>query len=304
MPRSPLPTFVLLSALLAGASPALADGPAVPPAGWTQGRVLTDDGARLNYWRTGGDKPPLVLLHGFSDDGLCWTEVASKLEADFDVIMTDARGHGLSDPPAADDPMAAQVRDIGTVIEALGLKDPIVMGHSMGSASAAAFAAASPDVPRAVVLVDPRLTPWPQRRGGGNDDGDAADRERRAMRQILDRNNTPYEDLLAQCQRQSPGWSRTECEYWARSKRLYHPHLARRSGGERKSMGELFQTITAPTLILKADASAEERAEHQAVADALAAGRLVHIPNAGHSVHRDELERFLAELDAFLDGLK
>ncbi|QDT16454.1 alpha/beta fold hydrolase [Alienimonas californiensis] len=301
MLRSPLPTLVLLSALLAGATPAAADGPVVPPAGWTQGRVLTEDGARLNYWRTGGDKPPLLLLHGFSDDGLCWTEVAAKLEADYDVIMTDARGHGLSDPPAAGDQMAAQVRDIGTVIAALELKNPIVMGHSMGSASAATFAAASPEAPRAVVLVDPRLTPWPQRDGEGNDD---PDRERRAMRQILDRNNTSYEDLLATCQRQDPGWSRTESEYWARSKQLYHPHLARRSKGERQSMGELFSKITAPTLILKADASAEEQTENQQIADGLKNGKLVHVPDAGHSVHRDELGRFLQELDGFLDGLE
>jgi len=40
-----------------------------------------------------------VLAHGFSDDGLCWTPVAEKLAADYDVIMVDARGHRRSDTP-------------------------------------------------------------------------------------------------------------------------------------------------------------------------------------------------------------
>ena len=60
---------------------------------WQQGDVLTN-GIRMHYYRTGGDKPAMVLVHGFSDSGLCWTPVAKALAADYDVIMIDARGHG------------------------------------------------------------------------------------------------------------------------------------------------------------------------------------------------------------------
>ena len=65
---------------------------------WQSGDV-TVNGLRLHYTRTGGAKPPVVLAHGFSDDGLCWTPVAEALEADYDVIMVDARGHGRSEAP-------------------------------------------------------------------------------------------------------------------------------------------------------------------------------------------------------------
>jgi pimeloyl-ACP methyl ester carboxylesterase len=58
--------------------------------------VLTN-GIRIHYWRSGGNKPPLVLAHGSSDDGLCWTNLAKELEANFDIILPDARGHGLSE---------------------------------------------------------------------------------------------------------------------------------------------------------------------------------------------------------------
>jgi N-formylmaleamate deformylase len=62
---------------------------------WQSGDV-TANGIRLHYTRTGGDKPPLVLAHGVTDDGLCWTPVAAALAPDYDVIMVDARGHGRS----------------------------------------------------------------------------------------------------------------------------------------------------------------------------------------------------------------
>jgi pimeloyl-ACP methyl ester carboxylesterase len=44
---------------------------------WQQGNIGTG-GLRLHYTRTGGAKPPVVLAHGFSDDGLCWTPVRSS----------------------------------------------------------------------------------------------------------------------------------------------------------------------------------------------------------------------------------
>jgi pimeloyl-ACP methyl ester carboxylesterase len=49
----------------------------------------------LPYWP--GDKRPLVLVHGFSDNALCWTPTARDLESEYDVIMPDMRAHGLSE---------------------------------------------------------------------------------------------------------------------------------------------------------------------------------------------------------------
>ena len=46
-----------------------------------QSADLEVNGLSLHYTRTGGDKPSLLLAHGFSDDGLCWTPVAEALEA-------------------------------------------------------------------------------------------------------------------------------------------------------------------------------------------------------------------------------
>ena len=51
-----------------------------------QSATIESNGLTLHYTRTGGDKPPLLLCHGFSDDGLCWTPVAEVLSADYDII--------------------------------------------------------------------------------------------------------------------------------------------------------------------------------------------------------------------------
>ena len=77
-----------------------------------------------------------------SDDGLCWTNLAREFQGQYDIIMFDARGHGLSNPPSPSDPPDVQVEDLAGLIKELKLGRPILMGHSMGSSSVARFAAA------------------------------------------------------------------------------------------------------------------------------------------------------------------
>jgi len=239
------------------------------------------------------------MAHGSSDNGLCWTALAKELEADFDVIMPDARGHGYSDPPTPSDPADAQAEDIAGLIQALELDRPVVMGHSMGSSAAAWFAAKYPDVPRAIVLEDPGLVP---RTTGGGPSGAATEVESRRAR-ILERNNSSFDELVAGCMESSPTWGRTECEIWAPSKRLHHPNSAYRSAGWRPPMSELFGKIVAPTLVLKADAEADARKRNEEVAALLSNGKIVHIDGAGHNVRREQKQRLLDELRPFLASL-
>ena len=94
------------------------------PTQWTENDITVNN-IRIHYTRTGrGDKPPLVLLHGFSDNGKYWLPVARDLEAEYDLILPDGHGHGLSqrvqEGEAVD--MAA---DLAGLIEALGLEQPV-----------------------------------------------------------------------------------------------------------------------------------------------------------------------------------
>ncbi|MCC7341679.1 MAG: alpha/beta hydrolase [Bryobacterales bacterium] len=285
--------LVLLGSLLL--VPASAAPP--PPAGWIDGFVIAN-GIRIHYWRTGGDKPVMVMAHGSSDDALCWTNFAKEFTADYDIVMFDARGHGLTDPPGQNDPSDAQAEDLAALIRELKLTKPIVMGHSMGSASAAWFAAKYPDVARAIVLEDPFL--GPRRTGSGAAGG--GDREQRRA-QILATNNKTEAELVAECIKGAPQWGRNECEIWAPSKHLHHPNTAYASVGARPAMSELFPKMTAPVLILKADADAAVRAENGKVAALLPNGKIVHIDGAGHNVRRDRKAETVAALRAFLRGL-
>lgn len=287
--------LLTISPILLLTIPAAAGQPPSPPGGWTDGYVIAN-GIRIHYWRTGGNKPPLILAHGSSDDGLCWTNFAKELTADFDVIMPDARGHGLTDPPSENEPADVQVDDLMGLIDQLRLTKPIVMGHSMGASAAAWFAAKYPDVPRAVVLEDPGLLP---RTGGGGDNDPEVRR-----RQTLERNNRTYDEMVAQCVKNSPTWGLSECRIWAPSKLRHHPNTAYRRLGDRPSMNSLFAKITVPTLIIKADAPPDVRKQNEAVAAALAHGKIMHIDGAGHNVRREQKQAMLDALKPFLARFK
>ena len=284
MPLAILPLLVL----------SIAGGPQ-PPAGWTDGYVIAN-GIRIHYWRTGGSKPALVLAHGSSDDGLCWTNLAKEFQNDFDIIMFDARGHGLSDPPTPADPQDVQVEDLAGLIKELNLNKPILMGHSMGSASVAAFAAKYPDVPRAVILEDPALV----RPATPPASSQTTPESRRAT--IITRNNTSEVALVEGCMKSSPKWGRSECEFWAPSKRRHHPNTALINNAGRPQMSDLFPKIAAPTLILKADADDAMKKQNEQVASLLKMGKIVHIKGAGHNVRREGKEETISVLKVFLSG--
>jgi pimeloyl-ACP methyl ester carboxylesterase len=79
---------------------------------WFNGYVTTN-GIKLHYYRTGGDKPQVVINHGAGDDGLCWTRIAMELERNYDVIVPDARGHGKSETGKGDYSSIHRVADLG-----------------------------------------------------------------------------------------------------------------------------------------------------------------------------------------------
>ncbi len=288
--------YILSLALALLALPLFADSRPQQPSSWKEGYVIAN-GIRIHYWRTGGDKPPLIMAHGSSDDGLCWTSIAQELTDRFDVILPDARGHGLSDPPSQSEQADVQVEDLAAFIQALKLEKPILLGHSMGSSSAAWFAARYPHVPQAVVLVDPRLVSRTPAETTARSNNTAVEKR---IASILKRNNTSYEQLVDGQMKQNPHWGVTELHFWALSKQHHHPNTAYRNSSNRPQTNELFAKITSPTLILKADDQGELREKNKEVAAILKDGQLVHVEGARHSVHRDQKQRFMDALNPFL----
>ena len=92
---------------------------------WSDGYVAANN-IRIHYYRTGGDKPQVVINHGAGDDGLCWTHVVKELEQDYDVILPDSRGHGKSANGKGDYSTRERVADLVGLIQTLKLDKPVV----------------------------------------------------------------------------------------------------------------------------------------------------------------------------------
>ncbi len=145
---------------------------------WISG-AFQRDGVDLHYRRTGGAKPPLVLLHGLTASGACWSPLARAFEDRFDVVMPDARGHGNSAAPLHGYRYEDHAMDVIALIQHLGLVAPAVLGHSMGGMTAAVVASRIARDISGVILVDPTfISPQWQREVR---DGDVADNHRRAL---------------------------------------------------------------------------------------------------------------------------
>ena len=121
---------------------------------WTTGNV-TVQGTNLHYYRSGGSKSALVLVHGITDDGLCWSPVAEEFSGEYDGIMVDLRGHGKSDAPEEGYDTVTMATELSGLITALELENPVVMGHSLGAMTTLTLAGLAPDVPLAIILEDP-----------------------------------------------------------------------------------------------------------------------------------------------------
>ncbi len=123
---------------------------------WNEGDVFAN-GIHQHYYRTGKDKSQLLLLHGFTENGLCWSRVAKQLKQDYDVIMVDARGHGRSSGPETGYSQELLTQDVVELIQTLELQYPAVLGYSNGAVTAAQVAAIAPELVHTVIVEDP---PW------------------------------------------------------------------------------------------------------------------------------------------------
>ena len=59
------------------------------------------DAPTLRYWDDGGERPPLMLIHGVGADGTSWGKIASALSAEFRVLRLDCEGMGGPDTSKA-----------------------------------------------------------------------------------------------------------------------------------------------------------------------------------------------------------
>jgi len=117
--------------------------------------TMVHKGITLAYEDRGVGKPAFVFVHGWTCDRSFFAPQAEHFARRHRVVSVDLRGHGASDKPQGQYPIAAYADDIAYVIEQLGLGKVVAVGHSMGGIAVLQLAAAYPDRVAAIVMVDP-----------------------------------------------------------------------------------------------------------------------------------------------------
>ncbi|BCB82728.1 alpha/beta fold hydrolase [Phytohabitans suffuscus] len=102
-----------------------------------------------------GAEPPFLLVHGLNASARIWDEVSARLNAaGHATFAVDMRGHGGSDVPERGYDQATAAADLVAVRAGLGLRAPVVVGHSWGASVSVRFAGEHPDLLSALAMVD------------------------------------------------------------------------------------------------------------------------------------------------------
>lgn len=268
---------------------------------WSDGYISAND-IRIHYTRTGGEKPQILLLHGFTDNGLVWTPVARALEQDYDVVMPDARGHGLSDGPEKGFSVDLLVSDAVAVIQTLGLQRPHVLGHSMGAHVAARLASTHPELVRTLLLEDPPWSRTTEPKPLPEDELTRLENER--YTQMRELQAKPFAERVATILKENTHWSEEEAQLLATANAQFRPEVFKLGLFEvAREWLVVVQRLIPPTLLITADTDLGALVKPEIAQLAVASwkdGRTVHIPGAGHSIRRDQFDKYLINVRQFL----
>jgi pimeloyl-ACP methyl ester carboxylesterase len=262
-------------------------------ANWTTG-ICEANGINIHYLRTGGSKPSVLLLHGLTGSGDCWSPLARALEGEYDVVMPDARGHGTSSTPLHGYRYENLASDVVGLIEKLGLAAPVLLGHSMGGMTAAVVASQTAPGIRAVILADPTfLSPQRQREVH---ESDVVEHHRRLL-------SLGEGEVLAQARVRHPHRSPEILEL------ITEARLKTRMGAfdvlvpPNPEYRQLVGKIHAPILLVVGDNGVVSLETARELQNLNSRFRVEQLQDAGHGLQYDQPERFEAVVRSFLRSL-
>ena len=116
---------------------------------------IETNGTRIHVTQRGSGELALVFLHYYGGSSRTWDKVAQALPDRYRIVAIDHRGWGDSDAPANGYRIADLANDAAGVIDALGLKRYVLVGHSMGGKVAQLMASRRPKGLEGLVLVAP-----------------------------------------------------------------------------------------------------------------------------------------------------
>lgn len=100
----------------------------------------------------------MVLLHGYTDSSFSYSRVLPLIDAKYRVFVLDQRGHGKSEKPEKGYLLTDFAADVSAFMDAKGIKQATIVGHSMGSLVAQQIAVSAPERVERLVLVGSTTT--------------------------------------------------------------------------------------------------------------------------------------------------
>ena len=269
---------------------------------------------RLHYVQWGdASAPPIVLLHGLQDCARSWDVFAAAMSRDYNVVALDHRGHGDSAwaPPETHlSPSQGEiergsryrlddyVEDVEALVEALSLRDIVLVGHSAGGRNAFLYTVRHPETVRALVIVDidpdaanPESASMFQRYKAESDEWGSLDA---VIDRLRSRQPNSTDEMLAHqarhMTRESPGGKRV----WKRDRRLVEAY-------ERPDLWDEWSRIECPTLIARGRQS--NLLTHEVAVrmrEAIPRARLAELEGGGHWFYQELPGPFEATVRWFL----
>jgi pimeloyl-ACP methyl ester carboxylesterase len=252
-------------------------------------------GHRIAYERR-GEGPPMVLLHGYVGNRRTWRRQLEELSGEFTVVAWDAPGYGRSSDPPEGFRLADFADCLASLIEALGLGRPHVVGLSFGGGLALELYRRHPEIPRTLVLAG-AYAGW-----AGSLPPDVVEYR---LQQALRLADLPPERLVDELLPTlfSASAPQDLVDEFAAIMAEFHPAGLRANSRAfaEADLRDVLPRIDVPTLLLygSEDARAPLSVGHELHA-AIPGSRLVVLEGAGHVSCVEAAERFNAEVRAFL----
>ncbi|MFI7064699.1 alpha/beta fold hydrolase [Kribbella sp. NPDC050124] len=241
---------------------------------------------------------PVVVMHGLFGSGRNWMTAARRLSGEHRVFAFDLRNHGTS-PHTETMSYPEMADDVRETIESLGVGPVALVGHSMGGKTAMLTALEHPEVVARLIVVDAAPVAYPP----------AFVEYARAMRDADLSNVHRRADVDAQLAEavQTPGTRAFLLQNlilddagarWRPNLPVIEAALPAISGWPDEAEGRRYD---GPTLFIYGGKSDYVQQDHRAtIASYFPNVQYAEVPEAGHWVHAERLDDFLAVLTPFL----
>ncbi|MBC6126312.1 2-succinyl-6-hydroxy-2,4-cyclohexadiene-1-carboxylate synthase [Listeria welshimeri] len=252
-----------------------------------------------------GEKPVLLMLHGFTGSNKTFQESITHLEEHFSIVAPDLLGHGKTDSPdeIARYSIERIVEDLVTIIQELKIMQCFVLGYSMGGRVATAFASAHPEMVRGLILVSssPGLAQKDLQESRVQADNRLADMlESEGIRSFVD-----YWEKLALFASQEvlsdELKKRIRLERLAQNPNGLAMSLRGMGTGKQPSYWNHLADFTFPVLLMTGSLDEKFEKIAQEMQQLLPNSTHVTVQNAGHAVYLEQPNIFLSQLTNWLE---